>query len=499
MNAMSSAAAPRAVSRNSYTTRRTLLPVALIVAVFAITRTLAVTRSLGVAQVSLRGDIVGRTVAALSGASFDAATLGQGVPLLDPELLRQDLARSLWYLHVQPPLFNLLVAGVLRLPHFALAYQYLNWGLGLVLYLACYALMRGLGAAAAPATLAVLLFLIGPNALWAENAVYYGVAIAALLAAAAWSFHRALARGSLAWLGLFAATLAIIPLTRPFFWLPWCAATCLLAAFAFVRCAPGVRDARRAALFILAAPVVLVLAFQVKQILLFGLWNGSSWFGSNLTAMTAGMGKAKEAALAAGKVSPLVMVYRNDSVETYRKYATVADTGIPALDLPRKSTGQPNSNNLIYVPICRQFFKDSLYLILHNPVLYLGNVVNSVYIFSGYQIGVVFEQPHRFLARWSWLELAAPFLGFPLIAAAITYGLRRTLQPSRLSLPARWTVAFLTWNVVYVAAVACLLEKSEGPLYRYQVDAFLWILLALAATEWLQRRKAGPAAADVRN
>jgi hypothetical protein len=421
------------------------------------------------------------------------------MPLLDQELLRHDLTRSLWHLHSQPPLFNLLVAGMLRVPQLELAWQYLNWSLGLLLSLASYALMRGLGAGALPAVAAVSLLIVNPNGLWMETAVYYGVLLAALLAVAAFAFHRAVAQGSLAWFGLLCAVLAVVPLTRAFFPWPWCAMAVGFSAAAFLRCASSRQPGRRRTVLVLAAvPVVLVGAFQVKQILLFGQWTASSWLGCNLTTMTAGMRAIKEEALARGQVSPLVKVYRNDSVETYRRYFPVAPTGIPALDQARKSTGQVNFNNSVYIPVGRQYLSDALFLVGRHPVIYLGNVLNSVYIFSGYQTGLVFEAPAAFFSRWSWREIAAPFLGFPLIAAAVWFGLTRSRRAPERPPAWRWTVAFLTANALFVAAVACLVEKNEGPLYRYQVDAFLWTLLALLASEWWQRRKAREGGAGVR-
>ena len=35
----------------------------------------------------------------------------------DPELLRHDLPRTLWYFHAQPPGFNAFLGTVLHLPH----------------------------------------------------------------------------------------------------------------------------------------------------------------------------------------------------------------------------------------------------------------------------------------------------------------------------------------------------------------------------------------------
>ena len=35
---------------------------------------------------------------------------------------------------------------------------------------------------------------------------------------------------------------------------------------------------------------------------------------------------------------------------------------------------------------------------------------------------------------------------------------------------------------IYVLGVSAFLEKSEGAVYRQQIDAFLWTFLAMAVT-----------------
>ncbi len=479
-----------------------LLPIGIVISVFVISRLLYTTSGPGVGGLSLSGGFLAQARAALSANKLEVSTIERGMPLLDTKLLREDLWTSLYYLHSQPPLFNLFVAGMLRLPDFARSYQFVNWGLGLVLYLTTYGLMRRLGVETWTAVLLTVLFLVSPNALWMESAVYYGVPIAVLLVLSAVCFHRAAKDGSLRWFAGFCLLLAILPLTRAFFSLAWCVAAALFAAIVLLRnprvaAEPG---RRRGIPLLAAAPVLVVGLFQFKQYLLFDQFTGSSWLGCNLTTMTAGMRESKQRALEQGRVSPLVNVYRNASVEVYRDYFSVQRTGIAALDQVRKSGGEPNFNNAIYVPVGRQYLKDTLYLISRNPHLYLANVVNSIYIFCGYQIGVYFDHPGKFFSRWRWYELAAPFLGFPLIAAAVWCGITRARPPGMLENPERSTAVFLVGNVIYVALVACLLEKSEGPLYRFQVDAFLWTLLGLAITDRLSRRWRSPAPlSDVRD
>jgi hypothetical protein len=49
------------------------------------------------------------------GIRFASETFGTLYQYLDPAILRGDLARGLYYLHAQPPLFNLELGVVLKL------------------------------------------------------------------------------------------------------------------------------------------------------------------------------------------------------------------------------------------------------------------------------------------------------------------------------------------------------------------------------------------------
>ncbi len=49
-----------------------------------------------------------------AGGSYIASPLDSAKQFLDPALLQHDLLSSLWYLHSQPPLFNLFLGLVLK-------------------------------------------------------------------------------------------------------------------------------------------------------------------------------------------------------------------------------------------------------------------------------------------------------------------------------------------------------------------------------------------------
>ena len=54
----------------------------------------------------------------LTGQRFDAGYLGYGWQLIPWDILSSDPLRSVWYLHVQPPLWNLLLGGTAWLSPF---------------------------------------------------------------------------------------------------------------------------------------------------------------------------------------------------------------------------------------------------------------------------------------------------------------------------------------------------------------------------------------------
>jgi len=460
---------------------------AALFGLFLVSRASYTTVWTGAGRLDFGRDLPARAAAAVRGERLAADAVVRSTILLDEPLLRQDLWSSLFYLHAQPPLFNIFVAGLLRLPGPAPRnVQWINWGLGLSLAVLIWALLRRLGVRRGVALALTAAALLNPNAMWMESAVYPGPLVAAMLAAAALAFHAALVGGSLGWFAVFATLLAATSLTRAQFAWPWCFAAVALGAVAFARGRPP--ELRRRIIPVAAAPCLLLLAWQAKQFVVFGQLTGSSWLGFNLTAMTAGMRPEKAAMRARGEVSALVDVPRYSPPEIYRPYFAVPRTGIPALDEDFKSGGYINQNNLVYVPASRQYLRDTLRLLARAPHKYLANVANSVYIASGIQTDMYFLPPRQFVERWGWAALLAPFVGFPLIAGAVVWGVRRVSAPAGLGRAERLTMIFLVANVVYVLAVACLIEKSETVLYRNQVDSYLYALLGLALTERLARR-----------
>jgi hypothetical protein len=121
-----------------------------------------------------------------AGVRFDAQPLLDYWQFLDPQELRGHLLRSLFYLHSQPPLFNLFLGVGLKLfqnpaPFFWLAF--LAAGAGL--HLSLYALCRLIGVPRLGAAAAASLFALSPASILFENLLFYTYPAAALVVMAA--------------------------------------------------------------------------------------------------------------------------------------------------------------------------------------------------------------------------------------------------------------------------------------------------------------------------
>ena len=118
--------------------------------------------------------ILSRLVFYLQGGAFIATPLAFAMQYLDPTLLKNDLSRSLFYLHSQPPLFNLMLGLVLKLsPVPSLSYAILFKTAGALIPLACYGTLSAIGVKRLAAVLITIVFMLNPTLILYENLLYY--------------------------------------------------------------------------------------------------------------------------------------------------------------------------------------------------------------------------------------------------------------------------------------------------------------------------------------
>ena len=152
------------------------------------------------------------------GITFDGFEGTGHQQLLPFELLRHNLWESIWYMHIQPPLFNLFF-GLINLDMAIVQCTWFLLGIGIVL--AIYYLLVNLDVPQGIAFVAGILWTLSPSPLLYENVFFYTYPVMAMLVFSA----LALQRGHYF---LFSCLLGCACLTRSLFHLAWMAAALLI-------------------------------------------------------------------------------------------------------------------------------------------------------------------------------------------------------------------------------------------------------------------------------
>jgi hypothetical protein len=201
-----------------------------------------------------------RLVYRACGVRFDSSTIAYFAQLLDPVFLRDRLAESLFYLHAQPPLYNLLTGVALKIapdtPEKVLAPLFM--ACGLYTGLCAYVILLRLRVPVVGAFVVAAAIVVSPPFVLYENWYFYPhLNVAWLIGATAWLAQSRGRPGRE--MAISAAHLGGLCLTRSFFHPVFFA---IAAVLMVALVAPGVR---RRALACFAVPGLLVFALCLKN------------------------------------------------------------------------------------------------------------------------------------------------------------------------------------------------------------------------------------------
>lgn len=458
--------------------------------------------------------ILSRVLLFAIGIRFETYPLSAYWQHIDPPLLRERLAESLFYLHSQPPLFNLFLGLVQKVSadHTAwtLAALYKLMGLGITLLM--YLLMTRLGVGRRVAVVLTLVFIVSPASIHYENLPTYTFVVVALLCAAAVLLHRFCDQGRMRdAVGTF-TVLAVLVLTRSLFQLAWLVGVVLLVAIV------GPPSRRRIVARAAVLPLLLVSVLYLKNAMLFGTYTTSSWFGMNwYRVMTFRQPSDRiDAWIADGTVSQLGNAKTFDSIDAYRSYLPpIEPTGIPLLDLETTSSGLPNYHHAAYRWVGQQFATDATQIALAHPSQWLRGMLFSGCIFFAPSSSVgygglweglglrlpilkwiynrllfgqlIYHAPDptlretgelsRFAGHVSWFVL----IGFPLLLFYAAKRLRSELLAGQRG-AFTVTLAFMLATTVYLTIVSIAFEVGENNRFRFLLEPWLFAFLGL----WLQ-------------
>jgi hypothetical protein len=436
----------------------------------------------------LAGLFVGvRVFAHARGLRFDASEAAQFWHFIEPQLLRERLAESLWHLHAQPPLFNAWLGAFHKLfgEALPLAFGAAYLGLGVMLCVQMLRLGCALGVPAWPRAIGAAIFCTSPAVLLYEHFLLYAYPVAVLLTWSAARLHQALERGRERDWWAFAATVVALVLMRALYHPAWLALALAGAAWASWRLQGSVRPVARPALVAL----LMVGAVLAKNYAVFGALTLSTFGGMNLSRVVLDrMDQGERAAwVADGTLSPWAEAGAFRPLAAYTPPPKLTPTGVPLLDRPFKADGAANFHHRAYVDISAALLRDSLVVVRERPWHYARsvweNLKQSLHPASSYAPLADARTRIDPLVRvyeplMGWVVLLGPWGAWPVLLPLVLLSAAATLWRDRTVPDARWMVtAYLVGNIVYVIAVGALMERTENQRFRFDVDPMIWMLL----------------------
>jgi len=325
-------------------------------------------------------------VVSTTGHRFDARYLGYGWQLIPWDILSSDPWRSLWYLHVQPPLWNaaLGISAWVSPASDALTLQILMAGFGAVLAGASATLGFRLGLTRRSAVIVALIATANPEVLKGAFEPTYELAVAALLVVLGAIVIGPVDDGETLIsirrrVILVAVVVTVIALTRSLYHPLWVAAVVVLMLWTYRQ-----QFNRRFMLAVVMIPVIGIGSWMGKNEILYDRPTLSSWFGMNLQRAVIPVLDLDdlEEMHRRGLVSDIAMI---GPFGNYGLYADAVDECRPShshrsVVEATRTTDQwsPNFNYECFLPIFDQAGQDAWAVIKEHPGVWLQGRMWSV-------------------------------------------------------------------------------------------------------------------------
>ena len=417
---------------------------------------------------------------------FNSKPLLFAFQYLDPTLLKNDLLQSLFYMHSQPPLFNMFLGIGLKLfsDDPGIFYHYSFLFLGLIFSLSLYLLLIRLNISKGGSFILTVIFIVNPAFILYENLLFYTHPIMVLLLLSAFLLNFYLKNRSLLPLFLFFTVLAIVCLTQSFFHIAWFAAIVLIILL-------FKKNEIKRVIFAASIPFLIVLSVYLKNYFVFNEFTSSTWFGMNFSKITTFQvpQHTRDSLFKAGSTSYLsTLTYFPDIKKPSLNIAIdTTSIGIPALDEIKKSSDRTNYNNINYIRISETSLKDALTILKKIPNAYLNGLQKAISIYfmppDNYSLlgatkkkillwADVFDEIVYGCIGRDQKEALFLIILFPLL---ILYGIYYLIKEH--SDPAvKVTVAYILFIIFYVTIVGILFDVGENNRFRYVIDPYLFVL-----------------------
>ena len=412
---------------------------------------------------------------------------------------------SLFYLHIQPPGFNLFVGLVLQFPVdlettiFSAIYYIMGFSITIILFLLINELSRMPGLAFVTS----LFFSLSPPVILYENWLFYTYPVTFLLLLSTLFLYAYLQNRSCTNLFLFFLTLMLIAVTRSLYHLLWFV---IITLYLF-----SVEKNKKQVFITALLPFLVVAGLYTKNYIIFGEPGVSSWFGMNLIKMTTTIPEEKVIPfIRKGEVSGISLIPPFRGPDYYRGYANFDSvTLITVLDEKYKSTGFVNFNNIGYLRVSHVYLKSALYLIRRFPQYYFLSVLKAWYhflrpcsdrsifnpevrkrlvpwidIYENYFVGDILKvlghrtYQNRYgrirIIHFNFLFFIIPLLFLWSFLLSFWPRFQLDLNKNRLI-----TLRYIFFNILYVSVLGNLIETGENMRFRFLILPGLYIFFAL--------------------
>lgn len=443
--------------------------------------------------------IVSRMLYDQIGITFLGDTYQYYWQFIHQSLLETDLWRSIFYLHSQPPVLNVLTGIVLQIfpSHIQEAFHFLYYLAGALLAVSIYILGIALGFPRWLSLLLTAVFTISPSTIFYENWLMYGYLIASVLAFSGAALYRFAKTNKTHWGILFFSLMAFVALTWTLFHIVWMLTIFVVVLYVFHN--------KKKVVIAALVPLLVVFGWYTKNLVVFGEFTAGTWGGMNLSNLTTFRLPEKDIRrmMKSGELSKFAAYppFRNPVVYL-RLLPDTPVTDIPVLDITEFPDGDLNYNHRVYIDASKYYFQDALHVIRTRPEIYLRGIGQSLYIFfhssSDFELIDGIRSPIQTFDFWwnrlfygQWLNDEPPgervskilllHVGW-CIVAAFTIGVLGNIRniwkdPGSLFTPDGLLVIFMLLNVLYVTVVGNTMDIGENNRFRYVVDSFILLLV----------------------
>lgn len=475
-------------------------------------------RSGGPLAVVLGALVASRIVYWYAGLRFDVGFIDGSMQVADYDLLRSAPLSTTWYLHLQPPLFNLFVGlGANLFGSWAgLGFQLVYLAVTVAMLVAFVHFCLDLGVHRVVTTVLGTFLAVSPTIAQYEHLLFYTHLELALLVFAARGLQRACVDRSTRGLVVFGASLCALALGRSLYHPVWFAGLAVLLAVT----ASG-RVQRRHLVAVVLLPLACGLAVGAKNQAVFGWWTTSSLEGLNLHRITAPYLTVEErrSLVADGSITS-VSTEAFSCGDARRSFPPAGpDRSIPVLDRRWRAeiVGQPNLNERHNVRCFEQLRGESLRVLLDAPDAYLRGVRKAFPVaFSsavpdvrvregnqdalagpgrveGWALGALEPGPNPFDHRFGDFHARSTLWLLALVALAVPIFLARELWVRRRD-PAAADAPVLAFVLFVSLTGSVLVQLTEvGENNRLIVPSWPMLLAGagLAVTRLIHRRPGG--------